>query len=397
MHQADIGLNLPYALMMPDLPLPVALTQHLPVNNHNSSVYIYEEDRKPTAFVQARTRQRRDEWEVSALGVVGNVHPESIEAPRSDEALESEEVRLPLENNLHTSEGTTMTAEAVEVIEGEEPTDTANETEADAADFGYISVWPDEIETAWLRLLEHLVVDAGEKGAVRLYARISSESPQLELFGQTGFHTYTHENLFYLRYEQPVERPISINLKLKEQRNRDAWFIQQLYAAITPTFVQNSEQSTSRSWEIHKSYLPRMTKEIGWILMESEKAVAYVRILTCRNRHLLRIMSLDTRREVLPDLIRYALSTLKAGADTEVYCTVREYQMEQEAVLEDIGFSLSLGKQAVLVKHTVQYVRATERQLARGREGKLIQAHRVVRPNLLVRLVEFVRHRMVVL
>jgi hypothetical protein len=393
MHQADIGLNLPFALMMPEPPLPAALTQHLPVNSLNSSVYIYEEDRKAQAFVQARPRPRRDEWEVLTLGVVGDVQPEAVENLKPEDGEETE-LTHPVENQPASNDGAMLTAQAVEIKAAQQPED--GETEPETEQFGYISAWPQEIEMAWLRLLEHLVVDAGEKGVVRVYARISSDSPQLDLFNQTGFHAYTHENLFYLSYEQAVERPAA--LPIREQRNRDAWNIQQLYTAITPTFVQSSEQSNSRSWEIHKGYLPRPTKETGWILTEGEKAMAYIRILSHRNRHLIRFMNLDTRRELLPDLVRFALATLKAGADTQVYCTVREYQMEQEAVLEDFGFSRIHGKQAVLVKHTVQFVRATERQLARSREGKLvIQAHSAVRPNLWTKVIEFLRHRLVVL
>ena len=38
---------------------------------------------------------------------------------------------------------------------------------------------------------------------------------------------------------------------------------------------------------------------------------------------------------MLPDVICYALSTLKASDDATVYCAVREYQAEQESVLEE--------------------------------------------------------------
>jgi hypothetical protein len=103
-------------------------------------------------------------------------------------------------------------------------------------------------------------------------------------------------------------------------------------------------------------------------------------------------MNLDTSRQLLPDLINYTLSTLKIGARTEVYCAVREYQMEQEAVLEELGFQRVFGKQAVLVKHTVQFVRGLEKQLARGREGKLELAHRSLRAGSLVRFIRYIRY-----
>ena len=381
MHQADIGLNLPFALVMPDIPLPAALTQHLPVNNLNSSVYICEEQGKPQAFVQARARQRRDEWELLSLGVVGSVQPETVELPSPVEP-EAESMAV-VETSLNDGEHTLATVQAVEV-----------ETQVEAEPgLNTIQVWPEDTELAWQKLLEHLVVDAGEKGVVRLYARLSTDSPQYDLFNQTGFHAYTHESLFYLNYTEPTERPVTLEDRIKPHRNRDAWFVQQLYNAITPSFVQNSEQSTIRSWEIHRGYFPRPGRETGWLLLEDNKATAYIRILSHRNKHMIRVMNLDTRREMLSDLIRYALSTLKAGSDTQVYCIVREYQGEQESFLEDVGFERAFGKQAVLVKHTVQYVRSLERQLARGREGKLELARTTLQPNSVVRLVRFLRHR----
>jgi hypothetical protein len=402
LHQADIGLNLPFALVNPDLPLPAALTQHLPVNSLNSSVYIYEEKGRPQAFVQARAHQRRDEWEVLSLGVIGKVRPELIELPQNKPEISPDGAGGEANDappSLAPVGGSSRALDSGVVRVRQPETDNQNyssseddfESDQDDLNDGLMQVWPVEIEMAWSKLLEHLVKDAGEKGVVRLFARLATDSPQLELFNQLGFHAYTHETLFHLQYNQPVDRPDQLSSKVREHRNRDTWFIHQLYNAITPTPVQNTEQNTSRSWEIHRAYLPRQSKESGLILMEGEKAVAYIRILSHRNRHLMRIMHLDTSRHLLPDLIQYALSTLKTGAGTDIYCAVREYQMEQEAVLEELGFQRVFGKQAVLVKHTVQFVRGLEKQLVRGRESKLELAHRSFRPGSLVRFIRYIR------
>jgi len=408
MHQADIGLNLPFALVLPDLPLPAALAQHLPVNSLNSSVYICEEKGVPQAFVQARARQRRDEWEVLSLGVVGQVRPELVEisTPTDESTLddtdggEAAPSLAPVSGPGLSPDGS---SEAVQLKEADpaadyrpgettEPATGEDGAENSEPEYSLIQVWPVEIELAWSKLLEHLIVDAGEKGVVRVYARLATDSPELELFNQLGFHAYTHETLFHLQYDQVMERPDPETLKLRDHRNRDCWFINQLYSAITPSPVQNAEQTTSRTWEIHRNYLPHQNRESGLVLIEGDKALAYVRILSYRNRHLLRIMNLDTSRHLLPDLVRYALSTLKAGPGTEVYCAVREYQVEQEAILEDLGFQRVFGKQAVLVKHTVQFVRGLEKQLVRAREGKLELAHRSMRPGTSVRFARFIRN-----
>jgi len=401
MHQADIGLNLPFALVLPDLPLPAALAQHLPVNSFNSSVYICEEKGEAQAFVQARARQRRDEWEVLSLGVVGQVRPETIALnPNSEEnPAETGEDATPSLAPVSGSGVSLDGSKAVQIKEADTEQNFATgenpdgDTRPEEPQFGLIQVWPVEIELAWSKLLEHLIVDAGERGVVRVYARLATDSPELELFNQLGFHAYTHETLFHLQYEQAVPKPNQDTLKLRDHRNRDAWFINQLYNAITPSPVQNAEQTTARTWEIHRGYLPHQNRESGLILMEGEKAAAYIRILSYRNRHLLRIMHLDASRQLLPELVQYALSTLKAGPGTEIYCAVREYQMEQEAILEDLGFQRVFGKQAVLVKHTVQFVRGLEKQLARAREGKLELAHRsTLRPGTLVRFARYIRY-----
>jgi hypothetical protein len=238
-----------------------------------------------------------------------------------------------------------------------------------------------------LKLLEYLVIDAGERGVLRVYARLNTDSPEFGLFSQTGFHSYTHENLFTLSYGTAIERPDS--LKMRPQRRRDAWFINELYRAISPSFVQNTEQNLARDWEIHKGYFPRPVKEQGWVLEQDGKVSAYIRIVSNRHKHMMRIMNLDTQRELLPDLVRFALSTLKADPNCSVYCSVREYQAEQGVVLEDVGFTYS-SKQAVMVKHTVQFVRSTERVLAHARDRKLELAHSA-RPNLILRLLAKLR------
>ncbi len=389
LHEAEVGLNLPDSLVIPNSPLSAALIQRLPVPSLISSVYIYEEGGKPEAFAQAAARKRSEEWNVMALGVVENSgrakNDETARAADSDGDTTEPEMTLEIaETTVDFDEADDE--DRPDVADEETETEGEEEAEIEKVELEEKLEWlqrPDEIEMAWLKLLEHLVVDAGEKGVVRVYAKLSTESPELSLFSQIGFHPYTHESLFTLRYETTMERPVS--LKIRSQRSRDAWFINELYRAITPSFVQNTEQNAARDWEIHKGYFPRPVKEQGWVIEEGEKVVAYVRIISNRHKHMLRIMNLDTQRELLPDLVRFALSHLKASQDCQVYCIVREYQAEQEAVLEDAAFSY-VGKQSVMVKHTVQFVRNPERVLATARDRKLELARRV-RPNIIVRLL----------
>jgi len=346
MHQAEVGLNLPQALVVPASPL-TALIQQLPVNNLGSSVYIYQERKKPLAFLQARSLPRREEWEILALGTFGDNFLATFDKDEDEVAEESEEAE---------------TIELVTLDGAEVQVEQINKTE--------LPETPLTLEIAWTQLLEHLVVDAGEKGAQRIYARLSTDSPQLPIFNQTGFHAFTREMLFVYDHDKAIERPV--NLQLKNQRGRDLWQIHRLYETVTPSPVQHAEQLNSDSWEISKGYFPRFTKEVAWVMSEdqADRATAYVRILSHRNKHLIKIMNLDNQREILPDLLRFALSQLKTGADCQVYCSIREYQAEQEVALEETGFKY-FGRQSVLVKHTATMVRVGEKSLAYARDRRL--------------------------
>lgn len=395
LHEAEVGLNLPDSLVVPNSPLSAALIQRLPVYNLSSSVYIYEEQGQPEAFVQARTRKRGEEWDVLAFGIVdssGRAKPDDNSSADGDtDSLSSSENEasvgvIEADAIQMNADGDTLNQLDDEEEEENEETDQSGDEDEAIQVVEKIErpQMPDDTEIAWQKLLEYLVMDAGEKGVMRVYAKLNTESPELSMFNQTGFHSYTHESLFTLNYQTAMERPAT--LKIRPQRGRDAWFINELYRAITPSFVQNTEQNLAKDWEIHKGYFPRPVKEQGWVVEEGEKVIAYIRMTGNRHKHMLRIMNLDTQRELLPDLVRFALSNLKAGTNCYIYCTVREYQAEQEAVLEDAGFSY-VGKQAVMVKHTVQFVRSTERVLAHARDRKLELAHSSARPNLLVRLL----------
>jgi hypothetical protein len=351
LHQVEIGLNLPDNLIVAPSPLTAALTQQIPVNSLGSNVYIYQLDKQPMAFLQVRARNRREEWDVMALGTVGTAFAESIR-----ERDENEELGEPDPDHNPDLVATAR-------LEGTHPTNPL------------VLV---DLEDAWLDLLNYMVRHAGEKGVFRIFAKLSVDSPELDLFNQLGFHAYTHENLFYLHHHQHIERPA--NFKLNLQRSKDHWHIQRLYEAVTPSQVQHAEHTNKDSWELPRNYT-RSIKETAWAVYEGEHIAAYVRLVNHKHKYLLTIMNLDNWRVHLPDLVRFALANIKPEEDVTVYCSVRAYQSEQESVLEDAGFQF-FGKQAVLVKHTVHYIRKTEKALNAVRDRRLELARSTANPTL---------------
>lgn len=392
LHEANVGLDVPGSLVLPHSLRGVVLSQHLPasVQSYNSNIYIYEEpEGNPCAFVQARTRQRRDEWDILALGTIGKNFQSPPES--TDNSAQAEPVNEALAESFASDQETAQVVSSTDIVtetdnigleiveadsesEAVTPEDTIESEEEDTA-------WPSisEAEVAWSKLLEHLVTDAGERGVMRIYAKLSEDSSEMDLFNQTGFHTFTHELLFRLNYRTGLEKPA--NVRMRPQRSRDLFPIDQLYRAVTPGLVQHAENSSSRTWSISRNYFPRPLKEQGFVLEENDKIVAYLRLLSHRNHHLLTVMCLDSQRETLVEIIRYGLSSIKAGEDVQVYCTVREYQSEQATTLEDLGFEY-FGKQAAMVKHIVQYIKNVERALAHARDHKLELAHSVIKRRL---------------
>lgn len=392
LHEANVGLDVFGSLILPHSPRGAALSQHLPVpvQSFNSSIYIYEEpEGKPCAFLQTRARQRRDEWDILALGTIGKAPQVTFEAADNLETVRDKELVSETVIPEPDQAPSVDNRDEANIVESPEPVtlessevDQLNPNEDEAAeDDG--TTWPSisEAEVGWLKLLEHLVIDAGERGVLRVYARLLEDSPELDLFTQAGFHSFTHESLYRLNYKVAVEKPAEI--KLRSQRSRDLFSIDQLYRTVTPNQIQYAEapNSSSRSWTLSRNYFPRVVKEQGYVLEENDKVVAYLRTLNHRNRHLFTIMCMDNRRESLPEIISYGLSNIKAGEDVQVYCAVREYEAEQETVLEDFGFEY-FGKQLAMVKHIVQYIKNPERALAHARDHKLELAHSVIKSSI---------------
>ena len=149
---------------------------------------------------------------------------------------------------------------------------------------------------------------------------------------------------------------------LREQRAADLFNILQLYESVTPPNVRHAEAYTSRSWRIGSSIVPRGVREQAWVLEHkaSGRVAAYIRILSHRNRHLVRILTGRDQDHKLDQILRYGLRHIKPGANVQIFASVRDYQLEQAVPLENLGF-IDLGEQVALVKHTVQYVRTAER------------------------------------
>ena len=199
----------------------------------------------------------------------------------------------------------------------------------------------EEALAIWRRLLAHLSAEAGRRGIQRLFARLPEDGPEVEAFQQVGFGIYAREDIFRLaRAERPSR---SDRIALRRQRPADEWGLQQLYAAVTPRSVQQSEGL--RCWENRRR--PRLE---GYVLEEDGEIVGYLGVGRGRLGHRLRVMLHPRAYERADGLIEYGLSLLAEYHPRPIYCCVRRYQEGLRASLEAKGFQL-VASQAVLVKY----------------------------------------------
>ena len=199
----------------------------------------------------------------------------------------------------------------------------------------------EEAPAIWRRLLAYLSAEAGRRGIQRLFARLPEDGPEVEAFQQVGFSIYAREDIFRLaRAERPSR---SDRIALRRQRPADEWGLQQLYAAVTPRSVQQSEGL--RCWENRRR--PRLE---GYVLEEDGEIVGYLGVGRGRLGHRLRVMLHPRAYERADGLIEYGLSLLAEYPPRPIYCSVRRYQGGLRGALEARGFQL-FASQAVLVKH----------------------------------------------
>ena len=91
--------------------------------------------------------------------------------------------------------------------------------------------WPNltEAEVAWQKLFEHLVVDAGERGVLRVYARLVDEYAPNWNFLVRLVSTSIPTNRFTVLIIKWQWKSRTI-FKIRQQRKSDLFHIDQLYA-----------------------------------------------------------------------------------------------------------------------------------------------------------------------
>ncbi len=197
-----------------------------------------------------------------------------------------------------------------------------------------------DAETAWLNLVEGLVVAAGERGAHAVHAEVDPGSAIFAALREAGFAVFARQDL-WRRPPAPVN-PSPARL-FQPRRAAHMIGVGSLYANTVPRLVQ---QATP----------PPEADEKGLVYVDDEGQVSgYLTIYAGKRGILLRVLLHPEADEKAAALIADALTYLSHLERTPVYCAVQRYQDWLREPLSAVGFE-PWARQAVMVKQTVRRV-----------------------------------------
>jgi hypothetical protein len=179
-------------------------------------------------------------------------------------------------------------------------------------------------------LLERLAFAGGKIKAERLFLRLDSSSPVVEMAKQAGFNHYLTEYLYCLEEGRQTE-PKESRLVLRPKSSADEHGLFRLYSAAAPHQVRCAEGMTLQEWS--QSRDRDATREL--VLEKGGDISAWLRIRLGRTAGRFEIVG-ELGAEELGELVNYGLAALKGRHP--VYCLVAGFQEPLQRILGERGF-----------------------------------------------------------
>ncbi len=200
---------------------------------------------------------------------------------------------------------------------------------------------------AWLRLLTHATVHAGQRSIERIYARYAENSEIDELLRQVGYVSVSREELYVLvGRPSPVAAPRGVH-KLDIQ---DLGALYQLYHDVMPVLVQQADAPETQWITRRHGQLSSFWSSQRWLWRDQERAYAYIGLHETRHALWLEIVVRpDVRAEIGP-MVKYVLAACPAALGKAIYCQVPDYCAGISWILRSLGFE-AYARQATMVLH----------------------------------------------
>ena len=223
-------------------------------------------------------------------------------------------------------------------------------------------------QDTWVRVCAELLDNVGgvaaQSGALRTFARVPSDSPNLALLSDSGFRPYASEIVYRgtLRPLAALEPRADVRLR----RSLDAWDVFSLYCAVTPALIRHAEGRSLKEWatghRVSDATFNRWSRTREVVVGNISGVDGWIRWSPIRSLgvQLLEVYMRPEAAGRLSELVTFGVKFLGLDPDCITLCKVREYDGSVSATLVQAGFDAGL-RETLLVRHTV--ARVTERQL----------------------------------
>lgn len=195
------------------------------------------------------------------------------------------------------------------------------------------------------KLLEHLIVQVGSRGAHSLTAEVEEEGPAFAALRKAGFSIYARQRIWRLS-KAPTRSKQSGDWRFADARDELA--IKLLCTSLVPGLVQQVEPSP---WDGLR----------GYVLYRNTELMAYVDIRSGpRGTWLQAFVHMDAQD--FDEDLTSLLASLRPSRRRPLYLCLRSYQDWLEPMLRKLGTKEG-PRQAVMVKRTARRIKAGERLL----------------------------------
>lgn len=177
---------------------------------------------------------------------------------------------------------------------------------------------------------------AAEAGMMRLFLRLTADSPLRESVQKAGFTPYVQESLYVRRSWMDGLAPEPPS-SLRGRRPADDLALQRLYNRATPYGVRLAEGITLPQWQESMAVRWRAGRSGSeWVLERDDAPIGWLRTARAGKAGYLSLYIHPDRPEVFLDLVEYGLARLSGRNRT--YCLLPEYQAGYITSLERLGF-----------------------------------------------------------
>jgi len=193
-------------------------------------------------------------------------------------------------------------------------------------------------ETAWMHLLDAMVVAAGKRGAFTLNAEISETSAGFVILRQTGFAVYARQEIWKRPLTPSGTGRLASSITIRPETEGDAFGIQTLYTSVVPRLVLQADA-------------PPEVGHGGLVYEQDGRILAYLSVQEGKCGVYIRSFIHPDAYDKAEAIIAAVLRRLPRGERLPVYFCVRRFQDWLRGSLEASGFE-AWASQAVMVKHT---------------------------------------------